>query len=118
MASGIRRIEQIGNLEFRGKVGKNIAAYAKATQGFSRDLGRQLDHDAGQAEKAMRKLRGNPLLLHLDVYLRAKWVARHLRAARDLCSGISAESVKFHQEYRKQFITAPRSTTPRREVDL
>ncbi|KAB2341513.1 hypothetical protein [Actinomadura rudentiformis] len=117
-SSAVRRIERIGAITFRGKVGKNIAAYAKETQQLGRDLGRQLDHDAGAAERAMRKLKKHPRLRHVNVYVRARWVSRHLRQARDLCTGICTEAVKFNLESRRQFIDIDKPRKHTGEVDL
>jgi hypothetical protein len=104
MGSGESKIEALSNIEFRGSVGKQIAQYAKATQRIGHDLAYALDNDAGRARSAMHKLKKHPLLLGVDVRIRARLVARHLRRAHDCARGISAEAVKFNLEYRKQFL--------------
>lgn len=103
MASGEDRIDELGEIEFHGQVGKRIAQYARTTQRLGHDLAYTLDNDAERARKAMLHLRKHPLLRGLDVRVRAWHVSRRLRRARDLARGISAEAVKYHAEYRKQF---------------
>lgn len=122
MASGEDRIDQLGDIEFRGQVGKQVAKYAQATQRIGHDLAYTLDNDADRARKAMVKLRRHPLLGGVDVRLRARWVARRLKRARELAKGISAEAVKYQMEYRKQFLSVDSGTKHRRSdtggVDL
>jgi hypothetical protein len=123
MASGAREIEFLGGIQFRGKIGQAVRAYAKRLQRFANDLGGQLDTDAAVAERQMRKLaKKHPTLNPLQVRLRAHRVARRLRRARDLSVAMGAEAVKFHAEYVKQFADVERKSAKRRrssgEVDL
>ncbi|WP_433239917.1 hypothetical protein [Actinomadura nitritigenes] len=104
MGSGEQMIDRLGDIEFRGKVGKHIAEYAKATQRFGHDLAYELDNAATAAEAAMKELDGHPLLFGVDVKIRAGRVAGKLRKARELALAISAESVKFHVQYRQEFL--------------
>lgn len=107
MGSGLQRVDKIANLTFVGKrVATKVAEYAGENQKLARDLARELDAAASGAEAAMLELKKHPLLLGLDVQARAWWVSRHLREARELCEGISAEMVKFNVQFRQEFIEA------------
>lgn len=104
MGSGENRIARLGDHGFRGQVGKQIAKYARDSQQLGRDLAVEFDTGAMEAEKSMRKLRGHPALLGVDVRIRAILVTRSLRRARDLSKGIAVESVKLVLQYRKEFL--------------
>jgi hypothetical protein len=102
--SGESRLDAMGDIEFDGAVGKKIAEYGQVTQKFGHDLAAELDEAAAQANKAIRKLKGHPLLVGVDVYFRARWCTRHLRRAAELARGVSAESVRFTLQYRREFL--------------
>ncbi|REE96639.1 hypothetical protein [Thermomonospora umbrina] len=106
MGSGQKRLDEIAGIEFRGKVPATVAAYAKATQRFAHDLARELDAAESAAEAAMGQLKGHPLLRGVDIRARAWWVSRHLREARELVQGVSAEAVKFNVQFRQEFLEA------------
>ncbi|WP_017559075.1 hypothetical protein [Nocardiopsis baichengensis] len=105
--SGGARIDELSEIDFRGKIGPQVNQYAKKSRKLARDLASELDSGASDARRAMKALKGHPLLLGLDVSLRARKVARKLKRAKELAQGISAESIKFSAEYRKQFIHEP-----------
>ena len=98
------RIQRIGEITFGGKVGKQVSRYAKENQRLAHDMAAELDMAAGEALIAMRKLRKDPRFRRVDVWVRAAMVARHLKRARDLAQGISAEMVRFHVAYRREFL--------------
>lgn len=104
MGSALRAIDKIADMTFLGKVPRKVADYAAANQRFARDMARELDAAASAAEAAMGELKGHPLLAGLDVAARAWWVSRHLREAREICQGLSAEMVKFNIQFRQEFI--------------
>jgi len=104
MASGERRLDKLGAMEFKGQVGRAVAEYAKGTQRLAHDLAAELDVTAETSRAAMWKLRHLPQMRKVDVWVRARMVSRHLKRARDLCQGISAEAVKFNLQYRREFL--------------
>ncbi|MET8140397.1 hypothetical protein ABZU32_08830 [Sphaerisporangium sp. NPDC005288] len=106
MGTGQARLDEIAGIEFHGKVPVKITAYTIATQQFAHDLARELDAAEAAAEEAMNQLKGHPLLMGVDVRARAWRVARHLRDARELALGISAEAVKFNLQFRQEFLEA------------
>lgn len=122
MGSGQQRLDQIADIEFHGKVPRKVNEYAKATQQLAHDLARELANAENAAETAMRELDGHPLLLGVDVKARAWWVSRHLREAREIAQGISAEAVKFNLQFRQEFIAEVQRPTKRKDykgtVDL
>ncbi|MFC5744857.1 hypothetical protein [Actinomadura rugatobispora] len=109
MGTGEQRMNEIGEIAFRGRVGQNVADYARANQRFAHDMAQELVNGAEAAARAMRKLDGHPGLFGVDVRLRARRVARKLRKAEKLALGVSAEVVRFNQQYRREFLE-PRST--------
>jgi hypothetical protein len=102
--SAEERLDKMGDIDFDGAVGKKIAEYGKAAQAMGHDFAAELDEAAREANRQMRKLKGHPLLLKVDVYLRARRVTRHLRRASELARGVSAESVRFTLQYRREFL--------------
>jgi len=121
ITSGEDRMDELGEIEFFGHVGTQVIRYARTSRRFARDLAAELESAAHDSRVAMSALKGHPALLGLDVKIRARRVSRKLKRAKELAQGISAESVKFAAEYRKQFIHAPAAvrTAPRkRKVEL
>lgn len=104
MASGEQMIAHLADVEFRGKVGEGVTEYAKRLQAVARAFGGQFDNDGAVAERALWQLaRKSPQLGRREVRIRARRVTRHFRRMRDLSIALSAEAVKFHHEYEKQF---------------
>jgi DsbC/DsbD-like thiol-disulfide interchange protein len=121
ITSGEERIDELAEIEFFGSVGTQVTRYAKTSRRFARDLAAELESAAHDSRVAMSALKGHPALLGLDVKIRARRVSRKLKRAKELAQGISAESVKFAAEYRKQFIhaaAAVRKAPRKRRVEL
>lgn len=104
MGTGEAAIAKLGDLTFQGKVGKNVATYAKAGQKLAHDLAAQIDDDGRRLEREIRKLKGHPALLGLDVYLQARRMRRKFNKPKELALEISRELVKFNGQYRKEFL--------------
>lgn len=114
MSTAETRIDEIADCEFAGKdVAGQIARYATLTQQLARDMARELSTAEEAATKALRQLRGHPMLAGVDVRWRARRVTRVLREARELCQGISAECVAFNVQFRQEFAAA---LHPKRET--
>lgn len=107
MGTGGRKIARLGDVTFQGKVGKQVTTYAKTTQRLARDLAAQIEADGARAEREMRRLDGHPLLVGVDVRMRARLVRRRFKKAKELALGISAEAVKFQAQYRREFLQTP-----------
>ena len=105
----------MGEITFDGAVGKKVHQYGITVQRLGHDLAAEFDEAANRAQRQIRKLKGHPALLGVDVYLRARRVTRHLRRASELSRGVSAEAVRFTLQYRREFLniqdagTAPRT---------
>jgi hypothetical protein len=106
MGTGRNRIDKLGDTDFRGKVGKNVATYSKESQKLAHDFAAELDDAAERARRQMLKLRGHPWLSPdgVAVRVRARRVVRQFRKAKDAALAVSAEMVKFNAQYRKEFI--------------
>src|SRR5690349_19689178 len=108
MGTGKARIDKLGDTDFRGRVGTNIAAYSKNSQQLAHDFAAELDDAAERARKGMLKLKNHPRLSPggVAVRIRARRATRPFRKAKELALALSAESVKFNQQYRKEFLDA------------
>lgn len=104
MGTAQKQLDKMADVDFQGAVGKKIAQYAKDGQTLCRDLAAEFDQAARDAQSAMRKLKGHPALVGVDVWARSRWVARRLRRASELARSASAEMVKFNQQYRREFL--------------
>lgn len=96
-----RRIAELAKIEFDGA--RSIAVYSRTGRDVCKDLASEFDWSAEEFQAVMKAQRGNPLLLGLDVYLRARRVAKRLKRARELARGAGVECVKFNAEFRKHF---------------
>lgn len=103
MSTAEARIDEIADCAFTGeKVAERIAQYARLNQMLAHDVARALATAEEAAVAAMLQLKGHPLLAGVDVRWRARRVARVLREARELCKGVSAESVAFNMQFRNE----------------
>lgn len=98
------RIPELSGIEIHGSA--DIAAYAQALRGLGHDMAWEIENAADEVEARLRTLRGHPLLLGIDVRIRARYVANRLRRAQECAHGVAVEAVKFNAEYRKQFVEA------------
>lgn len=83
-----------------------MAQYSRALRALCRDLAHETDFAAQDVYIVLSKQKGHPLLLGIDVKIRARRVARRLRRASELCSGAAVEAVAFYREFRAQFAPA------------
>ncbi|WP_285696025.1 hypothetical protein [Actinomadura sp. NBRC 104412] len=100
--SARKRIPELSNIPFTGA--KSITQYSQASRGICRDLATEFDMAADEVYGALiASQKGNPLLLGVDVKLRARRVRNRLRRASEHAKGAAVESVKFHSQFRKEF---------------
>ncbi|MFB4307022.1 hypothetical protein [Actinomadura sp. GTD37] len=122
--TGKARIDKLGDTDFRGKVGKNVAAYSKDSQRLAHDFAAELDDAAERARRNMLKLRNHPMLSPggVAVRVRARRVTRQFRKAKEAALAVSAEMVKFNAQYRREFIETDADRKDKKrwsgEVDL
>jgi hypothetical protein len=88
-------------IEFKGA--SAVAEYSRRLRKLGRDLAAELDAGAEEVRAVLSRQKGHPLLLGVDVRIRARRVALRLRRAGELSQGIATEAVRFNQEFRLQF---------------
>ena len=103
-----RRIDELARIEFKGSLAQATYAYGQQMFVIGHRLRMELDMSASDAEAAMSRLHGNPLLFGLDARIKARRVAKRLKRAQDLADGIASEGEKFHAAYLKHFIDQAR----------
>ncbi|MDN3356108.1 hypothetical protein [Actinomadura sp. DC4] len=96
------RIPELQSIEFKGS--ESVADYSRAGRDLARDLGYELHESAAELQAALAAQKGHPLLLGLDVKLRARRVAAHLKRAAEGQVGVAAALVKMNAEYKRQFV--------------
>lgn len=105
MGTGLERVDRIGRTVFGGRrIAVQVAEYSRLNQQLAHELARELEASSVAAEAAMRELKDDPRVQVHGIRMRAWRVARHLRQARELASGVSAEMVKFNVQFRREFI--------------
>ncbi|MCP2343388.1 hypothetical protein [Actinomadura rupiterrae] len=109
------RIIELGNIQFTGA--KSITAYAQAARGLCRDMSMEFQMAADEVYGALvASQKGNPLLMGVDVKLRARRVRNRLRRAGEHSGAAAAEAVKFHSQFRTEFadvLNPPKQTKPK-----
>lgn len=98
------RIPELSGIEFTGH--KSVVDYSKALREIQRDLSHETDFGAEEIRAVLSRQRGHPLLMGVDVRLRARKVAKRLHRVSELNAGAAVEAVKFYQEFRMQFAEA------------
>ncbi|GAA2875539.1 hypothetical protein GCM10010517_36450 [Streptosporangium fragile] len=117
---GRARIPELSNIPWGGP--KAITDYAKIGRALVRDLGGEFEMGAEELYAVLiRSFKGHPILALLgapDVRLRARRVTRRLKRAAELQRGSAVELVKFHQQFRKEFIEQLPSIRDKKKVEF
>ncbi|MGH3380735.1 MAG: hypothetical protein ACRDP6_38975 [Actinoallomurus sp.] len=100
--SSRKRIPELQSIEFKGS--KSIADYSRTGRDLSRDLAWEYHESADEVRAVLSAQKGHPLLIGLDVKIRARRVAAHLKRAAEGQAGVAAALVKFNAEYKRQFV--------------
>jgi hypothetical protein len=111
MAAAKQRIPELSGIEFTGHA--SVATYSGELRSLLRDVAYEIDFAAEEIQAVLARQKGHPLLLGLDVRLRARKVAKRLHRAQECVTGGAVEAVKFYREFRKQFaevIAPPKQT--------
>lgn len=107
-----QRIPELSGIEFTGHV--SVAKYAQELRALMRDCADETRFGAEEIQAVLSRQKGHPLLLGVDVRMRARRVARRLHRVSELEAGAAIEAVKFYHEFRRQFADvinpAPRRT--------
>jgi hypothetical protein len=113
------RIPELESIEFTGA--KSVAEYSKALRNLSRDMSSEAAFAAEELQAVLSRQKGHPLLMGIDVRMRARKVTRRLHRASELFAGSAVEAVKLYQEFRIQFadVISPRpSRAPAKAFDF
>jgi hypothetical protein len=95
------RIPELSGIQFTGKA--SVEKYAKSLRDLFRDLAFEVEFGSGELYAVLSRQSGHPLLMGLDVRIRARRVCRRLDRLARLMGGGCVEAVAFHAEFRRQF---------------
>ncbi|MEU8035728.1 hypothetical protein [Streptosporangium sp. NPDC049078] len=117
---GRSRIPELSNIPWEGP--RAITDYAKVGRALARDLGEEFNLGADELYAVLiRSFKGNPVLALLgapDVRLRARRVVRRLQRAAELQKGAGVELVKFHAQFRKEFVDVLPQAKPEKRSEF
>lgn len=103
---GRSRIPELSSVPWGGP--KDITQYARVGRDLCRDLGEEFITGSEELYAVLiRSFKGHPVLKLLgapDVRLRARRVVKRLKRAAELQKGAGVELVKFHAQFRKEFV--------------
>ena len=112
------RIPELSGIEFTGA--ESVKDYAATLRGLFRDLAFEVEFGRGELYEVLTRQQGHPLLMGIDVRLRARRVCKRLDRLAALMGGGVTESVAFYREFRLQFAPAiqpPRQPSQQRAFD-
>jgi len=95
------KVPELSGIEFDGHAA--LRKYAEAARQLFRDIAFELDFSSGELYAVLSRQKGHPLLMGVDVKLRARRVCRRLDRMGQLSAGAAVESVHFYREFRRQF---------------
>jgi hypothetical protein len=98
------RIPELSGIEFTGH--ESVKDYAATLRGLFRDLAFEIEFGRSELYEVLSRQSGHPLLMGIDVKLRARRVCKRLDRAAALMGGGVTESVAFYREFRTQFAAA------------
>ncbi|WP_157251017.1 hypothetical protein [Nonomuraea typhae] len=103
---GRARIPELSSIPWEGP--KSITQYARNGRDLCRDLTQEFELGADELYAVLvRSFKGHALLAIVgapDVRLRARRVVKRLKRAAELQKGAGVELVKFHAQFRKEFV--------------
>lgn len=112
-----RKIPELAEIEFTGA--KSITRYSQEGRGICRDLSFEFQMAADEVYAALTNTsKGHPLLLGVDVKIRARRVRNRLRRAGEHTACAAAELVAFHAQFRKEFADVLRPIKPKKAFDF
>lgn len=95
------RIPELSGIQFTGKA--SVEQYARTLRALFRDLAFEVEFGSGELYAVLSRQNGHPLLMGIDVRMRARRVCKRLDRLARLMGGGVIESVAFHAEFRRQF---------------
>lgn len=103
-----RQISELARIEFTGSLGAAFNDYSAELYALARRWQFELDMAAADVQAGLEALHGHPLLLGLDVRLKARRVAKALRRAQNLAHGLANEAQFLHRAYVQHFVNQAR----------
>ncbi|MFI7618025.1 hypothetical protein ACIBP6_43080 [Nonomuraea terrae] len=104
--TGRGRIPELSGIPWEGPVA--VTQYARVGRDLCRDLGEEFNIGSDELYAVLiRSFKGHPILAVLgapDVRMRARRVVKRLKRAAELQKGAGVELVKFHAQFRKEFV--------------
>jgi hypothetical protein len=118
LANGRQRIPELNGIEFTGH--SSVVNYSKTLRALMRDIATEVEFGAEELFSVLSRQRGHPLLMGVDVKMRARKVVKRLYRVHDLAAGGAVEAVKFYREFRLQFADAiqPQRSKPAKAFDF
>nr|WP_062336233.1 hypothetical protein [Herbidospora sakaeratensis] len=114
---GRARIPELEQIPWEGP--RAITDYARVGRALVRDLGEEFNLASTELYAVLiRSFKGHPVLALFgapDVRLRARRVVRRLKRAAELERGASVELVKFHAQFRKEFVDVLPQAKPEKQ---
>jgi hypothetical protein len=109
-----RRIPELSMIELKRTSG--IADYCSASRNLARDFAAELDGAGNEIYAALSRMHGHPLMLGIDVKIKARKVRRRFFRARDCAAGAGIECVKAWHTFQVEFgaLIAPQVNTQKR----
>ncbi|AQZ67250.1 unnamed protein product [[Actinomadura] parvosata subsp. kistnae] len=105
-SGGKGRVPELATIPWSGP--RSITDYARVGRGLCRELGEEFAMGSDELYAVLiRSFKGHPLLAMVgapDVRRRAKRVVKRLKRAAELQRGAGVELVKFHAQFRKEFV--------------
>jgi len=98
------RIPELSGIEFTGH--ESVKDYAATLRGLFRDLAFEVEFGRGELYEVLTRQQGHPLLMGIDVRIRARRVCKRLDRLSALMGGGVTEAVAFYREFRLQFAPA------------
>ncbi|MEU6997199.1 hypothetical protein [Nonomuraea sp. NPDC046570] len=103
---GRSRIPELSSIPWQGP--SAITRYAQVGRNLARDLGEEFALGSDELYAVLiRSFKGHPVLSVFgapDVRRRARRVVKRLKRAAELQRGAGVELVKFHAQFRKEFV--------------
>jgi hypothetical protein len=98
---------------------RSITEYAKVGRALARDLGEEFNLGSDELYAVLvRSFKGHPILSVLgapDVKWRARRVVRRLKRSAELQRASGVEMVKFHAQFRKEFVDVLPQAKPEKQ---
>jgi hypothetical protein len=118
---GRARIPELSAIPWEGP--RAITDYARIGRNLCRDLGEEFALGSDELYAVLtRSFKGHPILALLgapDVRLRARRVVKRLKRAAELQKGAGVELVKFHAQFRKEFVDVlPKANPEKRKSNF